>query len=45
MRDIYVSRSQVPLYRKSDARLEQTEEQNDGLELHGVLQSTSRWVW
>lgn len=41
MTDIFVSRSQVPLYRKSDAGLEQTEQQNDGLELHDILQSTN----
>lgn len=37
--DIYASRSQAPLYRKSEARLEQTEQQNGSLELHVVLQS------
>lgn len=37
MTDIFVSRSQVPLYRKSGARLEQTEQQDDGLELHDIL--------
>lgn len=39
MTDIYASRSQAPLYRKSEARLEQTEQQNGSLELHVVLQS------
>lgn len=42
MTDIYASRSEALLYRKSEARLEQAEQQNDSLELHDVLQSVRR---
>lgn len=38
----YASRSDVSLYRKGEARLEQAEQQNDSLELHYVLQSARR---